>query len=72
MGKKSFLSFIISVHVGILYSGKFILNAEILGKNAVVMMRVFCNYSPIHVVPFEDSFFKTGQSQTNPAPDGAL
>ena len=41
-GKKKFLSFIILVHVGILYSGKFFLTAESCGTNAVVIMRCFC------------------------------
>ena len=38
-GKKSFLSFIIFVHVGILYSGEFFSTAESWGTYVVVITR---------------------------------
>ena len=42
MWKKSFLSFIILVHVGILYSNKFLLTAESWGTNDVIITRLPC------------------------------
>ena len=41
-GKKSFLSFIVLVHVGILYSDKFFLTADSWKTNAVVVTKVLC------------------------------
>ena len=46
-GEKSFLSFILLVHVGILYSGKFFLTTESWGTNAVVITRVLCTYKTV-------------------------
>ena len=43
--EKSFLSFIILVHVGIPYSGKFFLTAESLWTNAVIITRVLCTWN---------------------------
>ena len=40
--KKGFLSFIILIHVGILYSGKFLLTVESWRANAVVITRALC------------------------------
>ena len=40
--KKSFLSLIILIHVGILYTGKFFLTAESLRTNAVDITRFLC------------------------------
>ena len=42
-GKKSFLSFIILVHVGILHSSKVFLTAESWRTNAVNIRRLLCN-----------------------------
>ena len=41
-GNNGFLSFIILVHVWILYSSKFVLKAESWWTNAVVIMRFLC------------------------------
>ena len=41
-GKKGFLSFIILVHIGVLYNGKFVLTEESWLTNAVVITRVLC------------------------------
>ena len=59
-GKKSFLSFIILVHVRILYSCKFFLKAESWGTNAVVITRFLCitlGYRA-EVLPEIDACFK--------------
>ena len=40
--RKAFLFFIILVHVGILYSGKFVLTAEFWETNAVVITKFIC------------------------------
>ena len=51
--KKSFLSFIILVHVGILYTGKFFLTAESWETTAVVITRVLCSlFAAVTLIDF--------------------
>ena len=49
-GKKCFLTFIIPVHAGILYSGKFFLTAESWGTNTVVITRILCMITHIYCI----------------------
>ena len=45
--KKVFLSFIILVYVGILFSGKFFLIAESWERNAVIITRFLCTKNSV-------------------------